>query len=91
VGFLDFVCVHVLTEQERYCWFLMIRAAICGHNTDLREFMGQAGFLDADPSLTAEELYLWGAELLNDIHAEPQPVIYTVHNRSRVTAGMFDF
>lgn len=91
VGFLDFGCVQVLTDDQRRYWFAMVRAAIDGRKGDLRDLMGQAGFLDADPSLTAEELYGWWAELLGDIMADSQPVTYTPQNRERVIGSLFGF
>lgn len=90
VGFLDFGCVQVLTEQERYGWVALIRAAVDGRKADLRDLAAQTGFLDADPSLTAEELYQWAVELLYDVIAKPQPVTYTSQSRARVIRAMFD-
>ena len=91
VGFLDFGCVQVLTEAERCGWFAMIRAAVEGRKTELREQMRRAGFLDNDPNLSADELHRWWAELLHDIVAEPQPVAYTPQNRARLIDGLFAF
>lgn len=91
VGFLDFGCVQVLTEAERCVWFAMTRAALEGRKSDLRDSMERAGYLDADPDLTAEELYLWWSEVLHDIIVEPQPVTYTPDSRARVVNGLFDF
>lgn len=90
VGFLDFGCVQALTDQERFGTAAMIRAAVEGRATDLRDLMAQTGFLDADPSLTAEDLHRWAADLLYDVVAEPQPVTYTPQIRERVVNSMFD-
>ncbi|GJF12258.1 putative ABC transporter ATP-binding protein [Mycolicibacterium cyprinidarum] len=91
VGFLDFGCVQVLTETQRSCWFAMIRAVVEGRATELPELMAQAGFLEGDPRVSADELHQWWAELLHDIIVEPQPVTYTSAHRDRLVAGMFNF
>lgn len=91
VGFLDFGCVQTLSDQERYCWFAMIRAAVDGRKPDLRRLMGQAGFLDRDATLTDEDVYQWWTEILHDILTEPQPVTYTPHSCARAIGSMFDF
>lgn len=90
VGFLDFGCVQVLTEQESYNWVAMTRAALEGRKSDLRSLMGQAGFLDDDPSLTADEVHQWWATLLHDVTTENQPVTYTPADTARVVSTMFD-
>ncbi len=89
VGFLDYGCVQVLTERERRGWFAMIRAAVEGRKADLRDLAARVGFLDADPTLSAEDLYDWAAEVLHDIILESQPVTYTPETRDRVIRNAF--
>ncbi|MDY6997104.1 MAG: AarF/ABC1/UbiB kinase family protein [Actinomycetota bacterium] len=89
VGCLDFGCVQVFTEHERWVWFSLLRAAMEGRKSDLRDLAEQAGFLDSDPTLAEEELYQWAAELLCDVIAEPQPVTYTPQVQARVLRNMF--
>ena len=90
VGFLDFGCVQVLTDDERYRWVEMIRAGAEGRKADLHDLMGQAGFLDADPTLTADHLDQWWAELIHDVISDPQPITYTSESVARVIRAMFD-
>lgn len=68
----------------------MVRAAIEGRKQDVRDLMGQAGMLDADPTLTADELYQWWAELLHEIIAAPQPATYTPDSTARIIRNLFD-
>lgn len=91
VGFLDFGCVQVLTAAQRCSWMAMIRAALEGRTADLRDGMAHAGFLDADPTLTGEDLYRWATELLYEIIVEPQPVTYTPQSRTRMIRNLLDF
>lgn len=89
VGFLDFGCVQKLTDTERLSWYRMIRAAAEGRKADLRDAMSQLGFLDIDPTLSADELYDWWAQLLSDIIVDPQPVVYAPGTRTRVLSSLF--
>ena len=89
VGFLDFGCVQKLTDTERHSWYRMIRAAAEGRKADLRDAMSQLGFLDIDPTLSADELYDWWAQLLSDIIVDPQPVVYAPGTRTRVLSSLF--
>lgn len=89
VGFLDFGCVQTLSEQERFTWVAMTRAALEERKTDLRDLMEDAGFLDADPSLSADDVYRWWTELLHDVATKDQPVTYTSETVSHVVRTMF--
>jgi predicted unusual protein kinase regulating ubiquinone biosynthesis (AarF/ABC1/UbiB family) len=64
VGFLDFGCVKVLPELQRWRLVAMTRAMIEGRKHDYRDLMVQAGFLAAGSDLTADELYQWQSEIL---------------------------
>jgi predicted unusual protein kinase regulating ubiquinone biosynthesis (AarF/ABC1/UbiB family) len=90
VGFLDFGCVQVLSELQRYRYVTMVRAVIEGRKQDLRDIMAESGFLDADPTLSADELYRWWADLLYEVVASPQPATYTPETTNRILRGMFD-
>jgi predicted unusual protein kinase regulating ubiquinone biosynthesis (AarF/ABC1/UbiB family) len=90
VGFLDFGCVQVLSEQQRYRYVTMIRAAIEGRKQDLRDIMEESGFLNTDPTLSSDELYQWWAQLLHEIVTSPQPATYTSGTTNRILRGMFD-
>ncbi|MCX2932111.1 AarF/ABC1/UbiB kinase family protein [Mycobacterium sp. CVI_P3] len=91
VGFLDFGCVQVKTQHECYGWTALIRAAVDGRKADMRDLAAQMGLLDADPTLTADELYRWAVDLMYDFIAAPQPVTYTPEFRARRIRSMFDF
>jgi predicted unusual protein kinase regulating ubiquinone biosynthesis (AarF/ABC1/UbiB family) len=90
VGFLDFGCVKVMSEVQRWRWVATVRAAIEGRKEDVRDLMAQAGFLDADPTLTADDVCQWWVELLYEIIAGPQPATYTPESTARIIRSMFD-
>jgi predicted unusual protein kinase regulating ubiquinone biosynthesis (AarF/ABC1/UbiB family) len=90
VGFLDFGCVQVFSEQQRYRYVTMVRAAIEGRRQDLRDIMEESGFLHSDPTLNSDELHHWWAQLLHEIIASPQPATYTSETTDRVLRGVFD-
>jgi predicted unusual protein kinase regulating ubiquinone biosynthesis (AarF/ABC1/UbiB family) len=90
VGFLDFGCVQVLSELQRYRYVTMVRAAIEGRKQDLRVIMAESGFLDADPTLSSDELYRWWAQLLHEIVTSPQPATYTPDTTDRILHCIFD-
>jgi predicted unusual protein kinase regulating ubiquinone biosynthesis (AarF/ABC1/UbiB family) len=91
VGFLDFGCVKVLPEPQRWLLVAMHRAVIDGRKHDYRNLMMQAGFLTADSDLTANELYEWQSKILYEFIAAPQPAEYTHESTARIVAGLFDF
>jgi predicted unusual protein kinase regulating ubiquinone biosynthesis (AarF/ABC1/UbiB family) len=91
VGFVDFGCVKVLPELQRWRQVAMTRALSEGRKEDLRDIMVLAGYLTADSDLTAEDLYQWQSELLYEIMATtPQPVTYTADSINRVVRCLFD-
>ncbi|BBY66802.1 putative ABC transporter ATP-binding protein [Mycolicibacterium helvum] len=91
VGFVDFGCVKVLPELQRWRQVAMNRALAEGRKEDMRDIMVQAGYLTADSDLTAEELYQWQSELLYEsMTTTPQPVTYTAESINRVVRSLFD-
>jgi DNA-binding transcriptional LysR family regulator len=51
--------------------------------------MVQAGFVDAESDLTADELYQWQEEAHHEIFAAPQPATYSPQTTRRVLHGYF--
>lgn len=90
VGFVDFGCVRILPEHIRRGWIAMSRAAVDGRKNDLRAVMAELGFLDADPTLTADELYQWFSEMLYEVRAPEQPVTYNQATTDRALRNLFD-
>jgi predicted unusual protein kinase regulating ubiquinone biosynthesis (AarF/ABC1/UbiB family) len=90
VGFVDFGCVKVLPEPERWRLVAMLRAVIEGRKDDYRDLMVQAGFLAPNSDLTADELYQWQSETLYEIVKSPQPATYSPETTRRVLQGYFD-
>jgi predicted unusual protein kinase regulating ubiquinone biosynthesis (AarF/ABC1/UbiB family) len=90
VGFLDFGCVKVLPEKQRWLLVATTRAVIEGRKEDLRDLMTQMGFLTADSDLTADELYEWHAQVIYETAVMPQPVTFTPEAVRRVIGGLFD-
>jgi hypothetical protein len=90
VGFLDFGCVKVLPELQRWRLVAMTRAIVEGRKHDYRDLMVQAGFLAAGSYLTADELYQWQSEILYETIVMPQPATYTPEMTRRVIRGIFD-
>lgn len=89
VGFVDFGCVKILTERERRHLVEMPRAAMEGRRGDLRDLMVDAGFFEADSSVTAHEAYEWWAEILYEVLA-PQPVTYSAETTQRALRSLVD-
>lgn len=90
VGFVDFGCVRILPEHIRRGWIAMGRAAIEGRKNDLRAVMTELGFLDADPTLTADDLYHWFSQMLYEVLAPEQPVTYNQATTDRALRNLFD-
>jgi predicted unusual protein kinase regulating ubiquinone biosynthesis (AarF/ABC1/UbiB family) len=90
VGFVDFGCVKVLPEAQRWRFVAMYRAVMAGRKEDMRDIMVQAGWLIADSSLTADDLYLWQTEMLYEYAVAPQPVTFTSETTRRVIRGSLD-
>ena len=61
-----------------------------GRKDDYRELMVQAGFLDADSDLTADEMYQWQSEGLYEICTSAQPATYSPESTRRVLQTFFD-
>ncbi|WP_108920571.1 ABC1 kinase family protein [Mycobacterium montefiorense] len=90
VGFLDYGCVKVLPERQRWLWVAMVRALIERREHDYRDLMVQAGFLATDSDLTADELHLWQSEMLYEVIAAPQPATYTPETMARTMHGLLN-
>lgn len=90
VGFVDFGCIKVLPEYQRWRIVALNRALVEGRKNDMRDIMVQAGFFNADSDLTAEELYQWQSNVLYEHTQSPQPVTYTAESIDRVVRGLFD-
>lgn len=90
VGFLDFGCVRVLPEGQRRGWIQMSMAALHGDPDELRRVMAGMGFLDADASLTGEDLLSWMRELLYECIVDDQPVTYGPDTIDRALRSLFD-
>jgi hypothetical protein len=89
VGFVDFGCVKVLPETERWRSVAMVRAVLEGRKCDYRDLMVQAGFLDDDSDLTADELYRWQLEAHHEIFVAPQLATFSPQTTGRVLNGYF--
>lgn len=90
VGFVDFGCVKVMPERERWRLVSMMRAVMDGRKEDYRDLMVQAGFLTADSVLTADELYQWQASALYEMTTAPQPATYSAETNRRVIRSLVD-
>ncbi|PXX06296.1 ABC1 kinase family protein [Mycolicibacterium moriokaense] len=90
VGFLDFGCVKILPEPQRWRLVAMTRAVQEGRKDDLRELLVQMGFVSADSDLTADEVYEWQSQILYESAVAPQPVTFTPETTRRTIRGIFD-
>lgn len=90
VGFVDFGCIKVLPELQRWRLVAAVRAAIEGRKEDLRDIMLQMGFLTADSDLTAEEIYQWESEINYETIVVPQPATFTPETTRRTIRSIFD-
>ena len=92
VGFVDFGCVKVLPEVQRWQLVAQIRAFLEGRKEDMRDLMVLAGYFPADSPLTADELFDWQSELLIGFAATaPQPVTYTAELIGHVIRNASDY
>ncbi|MGC2653298.1 MAG: AarF/ABC1/UbiB kinase family protein [Mycobacterium sp.] len=89
VGFIDFGCVKVLPERQRYTYLRMIRAAVDGRKHEMHDLMAKLGYFTGVPALTVDEAYQWMAELVYEVHA-PQPVTYTQDTSKRAIGALID-
>lgn len=90
VGFIDFGCVKILPEPQRWRLVAISRAVVEGRKNDLRDIMVAAGYLGAESDLTADELHDWQSELHHQSMATAQPVTFTTHSVRRTVRGFFD-
>ena len=90
VGFVDFGCVKVLPEPQRWRLVAMNRAVMEGRAEDMREIMVAAGYLSAGSSLTAAELLRWQQEIVHEYTTAPQPATFTPDTTARAIRGLFD-
>ena len=89
VGFVDFGCVKVLTENQRRRIVKMMRAAVDGKKHDVRQLMIETGFCTADSALTADETYQWWEGIIYELLA-PQPATYTEQASERAIQFLLD-
>jgi predicted unusual protein kinase regulating ubiquinone biosynthesis (AarF/ABC1/UbiB family) len=88
VGFLDFGCVQVCPERQRWLFVALMRAGIEERMDEYRELMIQIGLIAADSPLSADDLQRWASDLTYEINL-PQPVTYTPDAVTRNMHGMF--
>jgi predicted unusual protein kinase regulating ubiquinone biosynthesis (AarF/ABC1/UbiB family) len=89
VGFLDFGCVVIMTEEWRWLWVSFLRAAMEGRVGDYRDLLAQLHFLDDRSTLTDDELRQWVSDMAYET-TTPQPVTYTPDDTARIIRGFFD-
>jgi predicted unusual protein kinase regulating ubiquinone biosynthesis (AarF/ABC1/UbiB family) len=90
VGFVDFGCVKVLPEPQRWRLVAMNRAVMEGRAEDMREIMVAAGYLSDGSSLTAAELLRWQREIVHEYTTAPQPATFTPETTARAIRGLFN-
>ena len=90
VGFVDFGCVRVLSEEVRRSYVAVVRAAIEGRSQDVRALMVESGWLAADSALTADKLQAWWSDMLHEVIVAPQPATYTAETTTRNVRALFD-
>jgi len=89
VGFLDFGCVQIPPEKQRWLWVASMRAAAEGRTDDFRDHMIQLGAITAESSLSTADLQRWLEETSYEVTA-PQPVTFTPDIIARTVRGFFD-
>ncbi|HEX5143255.1 MAG TPA: AarF/ABC1/UbiB kinase family protein [Mycobacterium sp.] len=89
VGFVDFGCVKVLSESQRYRIVQLVRSAVDGNKGELHANMVESGFFAADSMLTPDDAYRWWESIIYEILA-PQPVTYTADASQRAITSMLD-
>jgi predicted unusual protein kinase regulating ubiquinone biosynthesis (AarF/ABC1/UbiB family) len=89
VGFLDFGCVKVLPEKQRWLWVAAIRALIDGRIDDYRDLLIQQGAISSESPLGTAELQRWASDLIYEVTTS-QPVTYTPETTARSIRGFFD-
>jgi predicted unusual protein kinase regulating ubiquinone biosynthesis (AarF/ABC1/UbiB family) len=89
VGFVDFGCVTILSEQKRRLWVTIMRAAIEGRSDDLRAAIVQAGFISDDSAISAGELQAFYSQVFYEIVVAPQPATYSPESGARAARWLF--
>jgi hypothetical protein len=89
VGFVDFGCVKILSEQKRRLWVTLMRAIIEERAGDVRRDMVAGGFITDDSALTAEVLQGFWEQVFHEIVVAPQPVTYSPDSGSRTARWLF--
>jgi predicted unusual protein kinase regulating ubiquinone biosynthesis (AarF/ABC1/UbiB family) len=90
VGFVDFGCVKVMPEPQRWRMVAVNRAVIEGRKHDVRDIMADMGFFGANCDLTADEIYPWYSTILHEYVSASQPVTFSQETTRRIIAGIFD-
>lgn len=90
VGFVDFGCVKVLPELQRWRLVAGLRAATEGRKEEYRDLLLQMGFLSTDSDLTADEIYQWESEINYETTVGPQPATFTHETTRRAIRNIFD-
>jgi predicted unusual protein kinase regulating ubiquinone biosynthesis (AarF/ABC1/UbiB family) len=89
VGFVDFGCVKILTEQQRRRIVSMMRAAVAGQKNEVRELMIESGFFTEDSTLTADQTYQWWQGIIHEL-LSAQPATYTEQASERAIQFLLD-
>ncbi len=90
VGFVDFGCVKVLSEEKRALWVSIMRNVIDGDIDALRRDLVVAGFIHEDSTLTAQDIYGWYSQVLYEVVLAPQPAIYSPQSGARTARWLFN-
>lgn len=88
VGFLDFGCIQLMPERQRWLWVACMRAMIEGRTADYRELMVQMGLITAGSALSTADLQRWASEMTYEI-TMPQPASYSADTVARTIGAMF--
>lgn len=89
VGVVDFGCVTVLPEQQRYQLVGMIRSIIEGRRIDMHRRMVELGVLADGSALTPDQAYQYWSELLYELLA-PQPFTFSPQTAQRGVRALLD-
>jgi predicted unusual protein kinase regulating ubiquinone biosynthesis (AarF/ABC1/UbiB family) len=89
VGFVDFGCVKVLPERQRYRFVRMVRATVDGRKHEVRDLMAELGYFAGDSAVSSDEAYQWMAELAVEVLA-PQPFTVTRDSSQRAIRTLVD-
>lgn len=90
VGFLDFGCVQIFPEKQRWLWVSAVRAALEERKDDFRSLLVQLGMVDADSALSADDLHQWILDTTPVDYATAEPVTFTPDATARTISGMID-